>query len=72
MSSSHKLVLIFRSSHEVMKAERILREKMFKCEIIPTPKEISSECGMSIRIDEDICNRAEKLIKSYRINFEIY
>jgi hypothetical protein len=34
-----------------MRAERILAEKSLPCELLPTPPEFSSECGVVLRID---------------------
>jgi hypothetical protein len=44
------LIFSFLSTHHVMKAEKLLLQAGFRHEIIPTPKNISSECGMSIRM----------------------
>jgi len=43
-------ILLFESVHKVMKAEKILRSEGIKHDIIPTPKEFSSDCGMSVRL----------------------
>lgn len=47
------LILTFDSTHQVLKAEKILLLKEIPLAIIPTPKEFSSDCGMSIRIQSD-------------------
>ncbi len=52
-------ILIFRNTHEVIKADEILDKANVKREIIPTPKFISSECGLSIKVWKDI----ESIIK---------
>jgi len=44
-------ILIFESTHKVLKAEQLLIENNIKCDIIPTPKELSSACGISIRLN---------------------
>lgn len=49
-------VLTFQSIHHVLKAEKLLLKAGFKLDIIPTPKNISSDCGMSIRTN---CEDAE-------------
>ncbi len=49
-------ILIFESIHKVLKAEKILLKNNIKHEIVPTPKEITSDCGMSIRINPEIVN----------------
>jgi hypothetical protein len=47
-------IFTFNSTHHVLKAEKLLLDKGIRHEIIPTPKNISSDCGMSIRISSDI------------------
>lgn len=42
--------MVFESTHKVLKAEKLLNEIHIVYEIIPTPKDISSDCGMSIRL----------------------
>lgn len=43
-------ILTFPSTHQVLMAEKLLLVKGIRHEIIPTPKNISSDCGMSIRL----------------------
>ncbi len=56
-----------------MKAERICREAGIPYQIVPVPKEVSSECGMALEIDADDesrvasrCDRAELEISFFR------
>jgi len=44
-------IITFQSTHHVLKAEKILLAAGVEFDIIPTPKDISSECGMSIRFN---------------------
>jgi hypothetical protein len=44
-------VLIFESTHAVMKAEKCLLGITRTLSVIPTPKEFSSDCGIAIRIE---------------------
>lgn len=44
-------ILIFESTHKVLKSEKLLLANGVIFDIIPTPKELSSDCGMSIRIN---------------------
>ena len=50
------IILIFESTHKVLKTEQILLENKINFDIIPTPKEISSDCGMSIKINPSFTN----------------
>jgi len=53
-------ILIFNSTHQVIKAESILQANDIEYDIIPTPKEYSSDCGMSIRMVHNLAS-LEKL-----------
>ncbi|HOZ31203.1 MAG TPA: DUF3343 domain-containing protein [Bacteroidales bacterium] len=67
-------VITFQSTHHVLKAEKILIKAGFKFDIIPTPKNISSDCGMSIRFDSQVSNLStlSELLNKNDINFKIY
>jgi hypothetical protein len=53
------IILVFESTHRVLKAEKILLDKKVKFDIITTPKDISSDCGMAIRINPLVSNQNE-------------
>lgn len=57
-----------------MKADQILSINKIKFDIIPTPKEYSSDCGLSVRINPAIMDM--KLVESLLLNenllFTIY
>ena len=46
-------ILTFESIHKVMKAEELLKAASVSFDIIPTPKEYSSDCGMSVRFSKE-------------------
>ena len=43
--------LLFPSMRHAIKAEAYCREKGVNCKVVPVPRQISSECGMSLEID---------------------
>ena len=67
-------ILIFESTHKVLKAEKILVGNKVKFDIIPTPKEFSADCGMSVRINPSFADveAAKSLLKNAKIDFKIY
>lgn len=67
-------ILIFNSVHRVLKAEQLLLSVDFKLDIIPTPKEITSDCGMSIRIDASLYKKTEfsEVLEKNNIEFSVY
>ncbi len=44
---------LFESTHQVMKADKLLTAAACVFDIIPTPKQFSSDCGLAVRIDKD-------------------
>jgi len=52
-------ILLFKNTHEVIKADHLLEKLGFKREIIPTPKRLSSECGVSLKV---FCDDWEKVL----------
>ena len=47
---SMKCVLLFESVHQVMRVEKLLRRKGFSIDLIPVPREISSDCGIAVEL----------------------
>ena len=44
------LVAIFHSIHRVMKAEKILKQNKADILLIPVPRQLTSDCGLAIRL----------------------
>ena len=56
-------IVLFKSVNHAIKAEKILKKRGLKCRLIPVPKEISTSCGVCIRIldcDSEIAENALK------------
>lgn len=49
MSTDKTYFLLFRSIHDVLKAEKMLKKSKAVFELVPVPRQISSECGICIR-----------------------
>lgn len=49
--TSDRAILLFPSIHDVMAAERALLAAKVRCDLIPVPRELSSECGMAVEVD---------------------
>jgi hypothetical protein len=58
----------------VLKAEKVLLGQHLPNDIIPTPKDISSECGMSIRIDGEqlLVEKVMAVLKATGLRFTMY
>ncbi len=54
------LLLLFQSTRDVIRAEKVCRQRSVACRVVPVPHDVSSECGMAIQINEADRMRVEK------------
>jgi len=55
------------SIHRVMKAEKLLKGKGLIVDLIPVPREISSDCGVAIEMPVEMREEALHLMDEHRI-----
>jgi len=55
-------VAIFHSIHRVMKAEKLLKAAKTEILLIPVPRQLSSDCGLAIRITAAENQRVQELL----------
>lgn len=46
-------VITFRSTHHAIKTEKALKKENLPIKVIPTPREITASCGLSIRFEDE-------------------
>lgn len=66
------IYLIFTSTRAVIKAEECLRSHDLDCQVIPVPKDISSECGMALSIADELRARAESLLTELGLEVRVH
>jgi hypothetical protein len=54
--------LLFHTIHDVLKAEKALKQMGVALELIPVPRNLSSDCGSCIRMDVT-ADMAEEYLK---------
>jgi len=52
-------VVIFKSVHHALRAEKLLKEAKVPHKLIPVPRHISSDCGVCLRFAADLRDRIE-------------
>lgn len=57
-------VVTFKSTSHAIKGESVFKDEGIKFKTIPTPREITSSCGLSIRFSLDDINIVEEFIES--------
>ena len=64
-----KLVITFSSTHQALKAEDIFKELQLDFELIPTPREISAECGFALLVNDNNTVNIKETCDSNNIRF---
>ncbi len=49
IASPHAVILV-DSTHHALRIEKLLRAKGIACKMIPVPRQLSSDCGVCVRI----------------------
>lgn len=62
MVRDNDYVAVFHSVHRVMKAEKLLKREGIDVMLIPTPRQLSSDCGLAIRYGEGDQQRVDAVL----------
>jgi hypothetical protein len=65
--SGAKCLFVFSSVHQVMKAEKILKGRGYRVDLIPMPREISSDCGVAVELPFELHEEALVFLKESRL-----
>jgi len=57
------LVIVFDSTNRAIRGEQVAKKAGFNVRCIPTPREISSDCGIVLRIIE---SEREAILREFR------
>jgi hypothetical protein len=64
-----QVLFLFRSTHDVIKAERSCLKRSIVVQVIPVPRGISSECGMSLEVPADRAPKVRQALGEDRIEY---
>lgn len=60
-------VVLFHTSSSAMQAEAVLLRAHLDVKLIPTPRELSSDCGLSLRFDWQAHEQVEALLMKMHV-----
>lgn len=61
-------VVLFHTTSAAMQAEKLLVKAGLKVKLIPTPRQFSSDCGISLRFNWEQKEQVESLLKSSKVD----
>ncbi|OQY42941.1 MAG: hypothetical protein B6227_00570 [Fusobacteriia bacterium 4572_74] len=62
-------LISFESTHMAIKSEKLLKETNLDIRIIPAPREITSSCGLSLRINPMDYKKTREILNENNIEF---
>jgi len=62
-------LISFESTHMAIKSEKLLKEANLDIRIIPVPREITSSCGLSLRINPIDYKKTREILDENKIIF---
>ena len=68
MTAAGWCVLLFDSVSQVLLAEKVLKQAALGHKVIPVPRQISSDCGVCVRIRQADESKAEETIRQSNID----
>jgi len=60
--------VLFPNHLEGLKLEKLLKEENIKYTITPAPRELSSCCGITIRIKPELKKRVQSIVKTHDVS----
>ncbi|NWF54363.1 MAG: DUF3343 domain-containing protein [Syntrophaceae bacterium] len=63
-------VLLFPSVHFVIQAEKLIKSRGFPIKVIPVPRELSSDCGVCLRINWEEREKITTLLNQAGVKIE--
>lgn len=66
---AYAVILVYSTSH-AMRIEKLLAERGVACKMIPVPRQISSDCGVCIRIKSGHSQAAREIVAAAKIEIQ--
>ena len=63
------MILVWTSSHAI-RAEHVLNQAGIACKLIPAPRYLTSDCGVSVRIAREDAEAARKALDEAWAEYE--
>ena len=66
---AHAVILVYSTSH-ALRGEKVLERAGIACKLIPVPRELSSDCGICIRVGRGKAETAEAALAEAGVGVE--
>ena len=60
-------VVLFHSTAHALRAEKVMKQSGFEIKMIPTPRQLSSDCGLALRFDRSQGERVAAVLAEHQV-----
>jgi len=71
LMNKNSVCFIFESSSSTFLAEKVLKQHNMKCKLVQIPKELSKDCGVCVKISEDILVKTKRILSENNIQIKL-
>lgn len=61
-------VVLFHTTSSALRAEKVLKKHRIPVKLIPTPRELSSDCGVALRFDRDQTASVQTILEKSQVD----
>ena len=65
-------VILFNTTTSALRAEKIVNKEGLDAKLISTPRQFSSDCGLSMKFPWELLEKILEILKERKIDFEAY
>lgn len=63
-------VILFHTTSSVLRSEKLLIREGVEVKLIPTPRQLSSDCGIALRFDWNCRDRIMSVLEEARVEID--
>lgn len=71
MQTTPATLLLFHTSNHAFRAERLLKAQAIACKLIPVPRDLSSDCGVCLRLESVGQSEAVAILKAAKVEIAL-
>jgi len=67
-----RAVFLFHTTTSAIRAEKVLKKAGLDVKLVPTPRELSSDCGIALQIEADEAERGNQFLAGAKVEAELH
>lgn len=67
-----RAVFLFHTTTSAIRAEKVLKKAGLEVKLVPTPRELSSDCGVALQIENSQAEEAARLLTEAKVEADMH